>query len=166
MAHWRLGRTRRRPYGRRPDSFAWGEDLPYWGKRHSLYLWAYPACVGGRRPGGGGAGFGSAGSVTTSGGERSARCASLPAWGRCAISNSRVSSSSLPASTKSTRWRDARGTRCTAPPASYRTDYPTIAEGKRAGGATARCATRAHVVPWLPSSRSQAAIWSVVLAPA
>src|SRR5258706_1850150 len=42
MAHWRLGRTRRRPYGRRPDSFAWVEDLPYWGKRHSLYWWTYP----------------------------------------------------------------------------------------------------------------------------
>lgn len=42
MGFWHLGRTRRRPYGRRPQSHPWVEDVGYWGKQHVPYHWAFP----------------------------------------------------------------------------------------------------------------------------
>ncbi len=42
MGFWHLGRTRRRPYGRRPHSLPWVEDVGYWGKQHVPYHWTFP----------------------------------------------------------------------------------------------------------------------------
>jgi hypothetical protein len=42
MGFWHLGRTRRRPYGRRPQSHPWVEDVGYWGKQHVPYHWTFP----------------------------------------------------------------------------------------------------------------------------
>jgi hypothetical protein len=43
MGFWHLGRTRRRPYGRRPYSHPWVEDRAYWSKQHVPYHWTFPA---------------------------------------------------------------------------------------------------------------------------
>src|SRR5258708_39550774 len=42
MARWHLGRTRRRPYGRRPHSHPLVEDPGIWGKQYTPYWWLYP----------------------------------------------------------------------------------------------------------------------------
>jgi hypothetical protein len=42
MGFWHLGRHRRRPYGRRPQSHPWVEDVGYWGKQHVPYHWTFP----------------------------------------------------------------------------------------------------------------------------
>jgi hypothetical protein len=39
MGFWHLGRTRRRPYGRRPQSHPWVEDRAYWAKQYTPYWW-------------------------------------------------------------------------------------------------------------------------------
>jgi hypothetical protein len=39
MGFWHLGRTRRRPYGRRPHSHPWVEDRAYWAKQYTPYWW-------------------------------------------------------------------------------------------------------------------------------
>jgi hypothetical protein len=39
MGRWHLGRTRRRPYGRRPQSHPWVEDRAYWAKQYTPYRW-------------------------------------------------------------------------------------------------------------------------------
>jgi hypothetical protein len=39
MGQWHLGRTRRRPYGRRPQSHPWVEDRAYWAKQYTPYWW-------------------------------------------------------------------------------------------------------------------------------
>jgi hypothetical protein len=42
MGFWKLGRTRRRPYGRRPHSHPLVEDLAYWSKQYTPYWWLDP----------------------------------------------------------------------------------------------------------------------------
>src|SRR5260221_8989832 len=42
MGQWHLGRTRRRPYGRRPHSHPWVEDREYWAKQYTPYWWLDP----------------------------------------------------------------------------------------------------------------------------
>src|SRR5258708_8100747 len=39
---WHLGRSRRRPYGRRPHSHAWVEDPEFWSKQYTPYWWLDP----------------------------------------------------------------------------------------------------------------------------
>ncbi|HEX9412751.1 MAG TPA: hypothetical protein VF916_04550 [Ktedonobacterales bacterium] len=42
MGFWHLGRSRRRPYGRRPHSHAWVEDPEFWSKQYTPYWWLDP----------------------------------------------------------------------------------------------------------------------------